>query len=96
MAAYVVVDIKVLDPAGFEEYKKYGPPAVAAYGGKYLARGGKTETLEGSWAPERLVILEFPSVEQAKRWLESPEYQPGRAIRHKTAKTEMIVIPGVG
>jgi uncharacterized protein (DUF1330 family) len=94
MAAYVVVDIEVLDPVGYEEYKKYSAPAVAKYGGKYLARGGKTETLEGSWLPKRLVILEFPTVAQAKQWLESPEYKPGREIRHKTAKTQMVVIEG--
>ncbi len=95
MAAYVIVDITVTDPVGYEEYKKLAPPAVAAYGGKYLARGGKVETLEGDWAPTRLVILEFESAERAKQWLESPEYSAGRQLRHKTATSNMIVVEGV-
>lgn len=95
MPAYVVVDITVHDPVGYEEYKKLAPPAVAAYGGKYLARGGAVETLEGDWSPKRLVILEFPTVERAKQWLNSEEYRAARALRHKTATTQMIVVEGV-
>lgn len=94
MTAYVVVDINVTDPVGYEEYKKLAPPAVALYGGKYLARGGRTETLEGGWSPSRLVILQFDSVEQAKAWLNSPEYREARELRHKTASTNMVVIEG--
>jgi uncharacterized protein (DUF1330 family) len=95
MPAYVIVDITVTDPVGYEEYKKLAPPAVAAYGGKYLARGGRTETLEGDWAPTRLVILEFESVGRAKHWLESPEYGPARQLRHRMATGSMIVVEGV-
>jgi uncharacterized protein (DUF1330 family) len=95
MSAYVLLDIKVTDPVGYEEYKKLAPPAVAAYGGKYIARGGKTETLEGDWSPTRLVILEFKSAERAKAWLNSPEYSKARQLRHQTAKTNMVVIEGV-
>ena len=95
MPAYVIVDITVTDPAGYEEYKKLAPPAVAAYGGKYLARGGQVQTLEGDWSPTRLVILEFESVERAKQWLESPEYSAGRQLRHRTATSNMIVVEGV-
>ena len=95
MPAYVIVDITVTDPAGYEDYKKLAPPAVAAYGGKYLARGGRVETLEGDWAPTRLVILEFESVERAKQWLESPEYRPARQLRRRTATGTMIVVEGV-
>jgi len=95
MTAYVIVDIQVTDPVGYEEYKKLAPPVVAAYGGKYLARGGKTETLEGDWSPKRLVILEFESVERAKAWLNSPEYRAARQLRHQTAKTNMVVVEGL-
>jgi uncharacterized protein (DUF1330 family) len=95
MSAYVIVDIDVTDPAGYEEYKKLAPAAVALYGGKYAARGGKTESLEGDWTPNRLVILEFSSVEQAKAWLNSTEYAPARALRHKYAHSKMVVIEGV-
>ena len=95
MPAYVIVDIAVTDPVGYEEYKKLAPPVVAAYGGKYLARGGKTETLEGDWSPKRLVILEFESAERAKAWLNSPEYRAARQLRRQTTQTNMVVIEGV-
>jgi len=95
MSAYVIVDIQVTDPVGYEEYKKLAPPIVAAYGGKYLARGGKTETLEGDWSPKRLVILEFESAERAKEWLNSPEYRAARQLRRQTTQTNMVVIEGV-
>lgn len=94
MTAYVIVDITVTDPEGYAEYKSLAPAAVALYGGKYIARGGQTETLEGHWQPKRLVILEFPSIEQAKAWLNSPEYAPARALRHQYAKSKMVVIEG--
>ncbi len=94
MTAYVIVDIEVTDPEGYKEYVKLAPPAAKLYDGKYIARGGQTETLEGNWQAKRLVILEFPSVEQAKKWLNSPEYAPARALRHKYAKTNMVVVEG--
>jgi len=94
MSAYVIVDIEVTDPVGYEEYKKLAPAAVALCGGKYIARGGKNETLEGDWKANRLVILEFPTLEQAKTWLNSPEYAPARALRHKYAHTNMVVVEG--
>ncbi len=95
MAAYVIVDIEVTDTAGYEEYKQLAPRAVAAYGGKYLARGGRVETLEGDWVPKRLVILEFESAERAKQWLHSPEYHAAKQLRHTTAKSIMVVVEGV-
>ena len=94
MTAYVIVDIEVLDPAGYEEYKKLAPAAVKLFGGKYLARGGPNETLEGDWRANRLVILEFPTVERAKTWLNSPEYARARSLRHKYARTNMVVVEG--
>lgn len=95
MPAFVIVDIDVHDPVRYEEYKKLAAPTVTAYGGKYIVRGGKAETLEGDWSPKRLVVLEFPSVEQAKAWLNSPEYSPVRKIRHATATSQMVVVEGV-
>ena len=95
MTAYVIVDIEVTDPTRFEEYKKLAPATIAAYGGRYLARGGQTETLEGTWTPQRLVILEFDSVDRAKAWLNSPEYGPARQMRHQAAQSNMVVIEGV-
>jgi uncharacterized protein (DUF1330 family) len=94
MTAYVIVDIDVYDPVGYEEYKKLAPAAVSLYGGKYVARGGRTEVLEGNWLPSRLVILEFESIGQAKKWLNSAEYSEAREMRHRTAKSNMVVIEG--
>jgi Uncharacterized conserved protein len=95
MAAYVLVDIKVTDTVGYEEYKRLAPVSLKIYGGKYLVRGGLYETLEGEWSFNRLIILEFESKERAKAWLNSPEYAPARALRHKYAKSRMIVVESV-
>lgn len=95
MPAYVIVDINVADAAGYEEYKRLAAPTVTAYGGKYIARGGRTETLEGDWVPNRLVILEFDSLERARQWLNSPEYEGPRQLRQRTATTNMVMVEGV-
>ena len=94
MSAYVIVDIEVIDPGRYEEYKKLAAPTVTAYGGRYVVRGGATETLEGDWVPKRFVVLEFETVEQAKAWWSSPEYAPAKALRQQTANTQMIVAEG--
>ncbi|MDH4070326.1 MAG: DUF1330 domain-containing protein [Ignavibacteria bacterium] len=95
MSAYVIVDIDIRDPEGYEEYKKLASSTVGTYGGTYVTRGGRTEVLEGSWKPNRIVILKFESIKQAKAWLESEEYREPRAMRHRTARTNMIVTEGV-
>jgi uncharacterized protein (DUF1330 family) len=95
MSAFVIVDIDVTDPDRYEVYKQMAPEAVHLYGGRYIARGGAVETLEGDWAPSRLVILEFDSVEQAKAWWDSPEYRDARGIRHQSARSQMIVVEGM-
>ena len=95
MTAYVIVDINVTDPIRYEDYKRLAAPTVELYGGKYIARGGKTETLEGDWSPTRLVILQFDNSQQAKSWLNSIEYSEARALRHETAISNMVVIEGV-
>jgi len=95
MPAYVILDITVSDPKLFEEYKQLAPETIAAYGGKYLARGGKVEALEGDWTPDRIVILEFDSINTAKAWMDSPEYREARAIRHQAATSNTIVVEGI-
>jgi uncharacterized protein (DUF1330 family) len=95
MSAYVVVEVEVLDPERYETYKQLAPPSIAQYGGRYVARGGEVTTLEGTWAPKRLVILEFPSVDQAKAWWNSPEYAEAKALRQAVARTQMIVVAGL-
>lgn len=95
MAAYIIVEVKIQDKETYEEYKKLTPASMAPFGGKFIVRGGSTETLEGDWQPERVVILEFPSVEKAKAWWSSDLYAPAKAIRQRTAETRMIVLEGV-
>lgn len=95
MAAYLVVQVTIEDPVRYEDYKRLVTPTLAKYGGRFLVRGGRTETLEGDWAPERFVVLEFPSVERAKAWWSCEEYAPAKALRQATSKTQMIVAEGV-
>jgi uncharacterized protein (DUF1330 family) len=95
MSAYVVVEIEINDSSVYEEYKKAAPSSIAAYGGKYLARGGACEILEGNWLPKRLVILQFDTMTRAKQWLESQEYSEARKLRHKSANTKMILVEGI-
>jgi uncharacterized protein (DUF1330 family) len=95
MSAYLIVQVAVTDAAGYDEYKKMVPSSLAAYGGKFVVRGGACETLEGSWQPQRLVVLEFPSVAKAKQWWASDDYRDAKALRQRTADTEMIVVEGV-
>ncbi len=94
MTAYVIVDIDVKDAEGYKEYVKAAPATVAQFGGRYIVRGGANETLEGEWQAKRLVILEFPSMERARAWLNSEEYAPARALRHKYARTNMVLVEG--
>ncbi|MEY2487901.1 MAG: hypothetical protein QOH39_3549 [Verrucomicrobiota bacterium] len=94
MPAYIIVEIEVTDPVGYEEYKKQASAAVHSHGGKYIVRGGKTEVLEGEWQPKRIVILQFDSMERAREWLHCEEYREPRKLRHKTAKTNMILLEG--
>jgi uncharacterized protein (DUF1330 family) len=95
MAAYVLVEVKVNDPVGYEDYKKLTAGTLTAYQGKFIVRGGKTETIEGNWSPERLVILEFPNTDLAKAWWASPEYTVAKQIRYKYATSRMLVAEGI-
>jgi len=95
MAAYVIVEIDITDPVGYEEYRKLAPPTVSAYGGKFVVRGGQVEVLEGNWVPKRLVVLEFESMKRAKEWWNSKEYSTAKRVRHRTTITNMIVVDGV-
>ena len=94
MPAYVIVDIDVLDPVGYEQYKNLAGATVEKYGGKYIVRGGKSDVLEGDWRPKRIVILRFDSMARAKEWLNCEEYREPRKMRHRTARTNMIVVEG--
>jgi len=95
MSAYVIVEVKVNDPERYEAYKKQASEAIAQFGGRYLARGGQSETLEGDRQPDRVVILEFDSLEQARSWHQSEQYRPARELRNATADSRMIVVDGI-
>ena len=95
MSAYLIFDIDVTDPEGYKEYVKLASGTVPLYGGRYLARGGSNETLEGEWHAKRLVILEFENAGKAKAWLNSPEYAPARKLRHQYAKSNMVIVEGI-
>jgi len=95
MAAYIILDIEVTNPEGYKDYAKLASETVKLYGGKYIVRGGVNETLEGDWQAKRLVVLEFSSVEQAKKWLNSPEYAPAQALRHQYAQSKAVVVEGI-
>ncbi|MEW5863714.1 MAG: DUF1330 domain-containing protein [Pseudomonadota bacterium] len=95
MAGYVIAEVNVKDAALFEEYRKRVPETIARFGGRYLVRGGALEPKEGDWVPKRLVVLEFPSVEDARRWYHSPEYAPLLAMRLKAADTKAVIVEGV-
>jgi len=95
MPAYVFANIEVTDPALYDEYRKGVSATIAQYGGRYVVRGGAAEVLEGGYAPKRVVILEFPSVERAKAWWNSPEYRPLRAIRQRASRGDLILAEGL-
>lgn len=95
MVAYVIANIEVTDPARYEDYKKLAGPAIEACGGKYLVRGGKSEVLEGKWQPNRLIMLEFESMEKAQAWWDSKHYAEAKAIRQGSANSSMVILQGV-
>ncbi len=94
MPAYIIVEVDVHHLSDYEEYKKLTPASIAAFGGKFIVRGGNTQTLEGDWNPQRIVVVEFPTVERANEWWSSPEYAPAKEIRQRTATSKMIVVEG--
>lgn len=94
MSAYVIGEIEVTDPAAYEDYRRQVLAVVTQYGGRFIVRGGKAETLEGGWSPKRFVALEFPSMEQARKWYHSAEYAPLIALRQKASRGKLILVEG--
>jgi uncharacterized protein (DUF1330 family) len=95
MAAYVIAELEIHDAAGLEEYRRKVPATIEKYGGRFLVRGGAISSLEGGWAPKRLVVLEFPSREQLTRWYDSEDYRELKAMRMKAARTSLVAVDGV-
>jgi uncharacterized protein (DUF1330 family) len=95
MAAYVIAEVEVTDPEAFEEYRREVPATLAPFGGRFIVRGGAVETLEGDWQPKRLVVLEFPDRTAAKTWWSSQAYAAPKALRLRSARTQLLVVDGV-
>ena len=95
MAAYVIAHIDVKDPVRYANYIKMSPISIQKFGGRFIARGGTTESLEGTWQPKRLVILEFPTIEAARQWYASDDYAPAKALRQATSTGDLVLIDGV-
>ena len=95
MPAFVIANITIVDPVRYEDYRRMVPATLVPFGGRFVARGGQTEVLEGEWRPSRLVLLEFPSVERARAWWNSPEYAEARALRQATSTGTLIILEGV-
>jgi uncharacterized protein (DUF1330 family) len=95
MPAYVIVETEIHDPEQYSQYQAASPDAVHAGGGQFVVRGGELAVLEGDWHPSRLVILEFPDLEAAKSWYESPKYQEARRLREGAANLCMVAVQGL-
>jgi len=94
--AYIVVETDIHDPEQYELYKQASPAAVAASGGRFIARGGELAVLEGEWQPRRLVLLEFPDLDAARRFYDSPEYREAKRLREGAARLNMVAVEGIG
>ena len=95
MSAYVIIETDVHDAEQYERYKAASPDAIAAGGGRFVARGGELAVLEGDWRPSRLVVLEFEDLETVKRWYDSPEYREVRRLREGAASLRVVAVEGL-
>lgn len=95
MSAFIIAEIDVTDPEGFETYRQLVAPTVEAAGGRYRIRGGRVEVLEGHWRPRRVVVLEFESMAAARSWYESDDYAPAKAIRQRTTTSNVVLVEGL-
>ncbi len=94
MPAYVIAEVEVTNPVGYDAYRPLAGASIAQYGGKFLARGGRTELLEGSPDPARVVVIEFTDLAAAKRWYDSPEYQEALKIRLANSTGRVLIVEG--
>ena len=94
MAGYVIVQVDIHDAENFAIYRDMVPPTLEQFGGRYLVRGGDWELLEGEWNPNRVVVIEFDSVEQAKAWWSSERYAPAKRLREQCTDSKLIIVEG--
>ncbi|OBQ60033.1 DUF1330 domain-containing protein [Mesorhizobium erdmanii] len=95
MPAYVISDVTVRNEAAFQTYRSRAAASIAQYGGRYLVRGGEVDTLEGAWHPGPLIVVEFPDIEQARRWYASVEYAAALDVRDAALSRHLILIDGM-
>ncbi|MBO0774907.1 MAG: DUF1330 domain-containing protein [Actinobacteria bacterium] len=94
MPAYVIANVDVRDAAAYREYTQLVPGTLEPFGGRFIVRGGESERLEGDWQPARLVVVEFPSADHARRWYASEAYTAAKAIRQRASSGSLILVPG--
>ena len=94
MAAYILVDVTIHDEEKYAEYRSQTAATLEPYGGRFIVRGGNVLVLEGDWKPQRLVVLEFDTVEQAKAWWSSDAYRAPKKLRQSASTANMIVVEG--
>ena len=95
MPAYLIVDNQITDPKAYDEYRRRVVPLLGRFGGRFLVRGGQISHLEGEWKPQRLVIVEFPSMDALQAWYRSPEYAPILELRKSASTGSVVVAAGV-
>jgi uncharacterized protein (DUF1330 family) len=95
MAAYIISDLTVLDPEAIEVYRTRAAASIARHGGRYLARGGKIEVLEGNWDPNLIVVVEFPDADRARAWYRSSDYAEALAVRDRALSRNLLLVEGV-
>jgi uncharacterized protein (DUF1330 family) len=95
VAAYIIVNVEITNPELYAGYIQTVGPTIELFGGRFLVRGGKAEKLEGSIEPKRVVVIEFPSLEQAKGWWDSEAYRTPKAIRQSASVADMILVEGI-
>ena len=94
VAAYLIADIQVTDPAGYDQYRPLAGASVARFGGRFVVRGGTVDLLEGGPEPERIVVIEFPDADTARRWYRSEEYQAALKIRQSASRGRVFLVEG--
>ncbi len=95
MPAFIVAEVNVTDPAGYEPYRPLAAASIARFGGRFVVRGGEAQLLEGTPEPQRIVVIEFPDAETARRWYASAEYQAALKIRQAASRGRLILVDGV-
>jgi uncharacterized protein (DUF1330 family) len=95
MKAYTIADIEVTDPEHYPEYTSQVLATIEKYGGRFIARGGNCEVLEGEWQPHRVVLIEFPDMASLKEWYTSSEYAPLITLRQKYSAGSIIAVQGI-